>query len=146
MGKNKEQKNILAIDFFDLDIISSMVQDSIILKSNMKFLKKQRSFIVLANRFKWEERDKQERIYSIIRFQGVLSVKTKSFSKEKENLPLELLAINYQTDGEHLIHIYLHFSGGAIIDLEVECVECILKDLSESWKTKTVPNHNLERL
>ncbi len=146
MVRNNNEKNILALDFIDLDIISSMVQDSIILKKNMIFLKKQRTFILLVNRFKWENINKKERIYSIIRFQGVLRVRTKSLNNEKENLPLELLAINYQTDGGHLIHIYLNFAGGAVIDLEVECVECILKDLSEPWKTGTVPNHNLERL
>ncbi len=146
MIKSKTGKNVIAIDFIDLDIISSMVQDSIILKENMTYLKKQRTFILLANRFKWEEVHKKERIYSIIRFQGVLRVKTRSLNTQKQNLPLELLAINYQTDGGNLMHIYLHFAGGAIIDLEVECVECVLKDLSEPWKTNTIPDHNLSSL
>ena len=92
MVRNNNEKNILALDFIDLDIISSMVQDSIILKKNMTFLKKQRTFILLVNRFKWENINKKERIYSIIRFQGVLRVRTKSLNNEKENLPLELLA------------------------------------------------------
>ena len=78
MIKSKTGKNVIAIDFIDLDIISRMVQDSIILKENMTYLKKQRTFILLANRFKWEEVHKKERIYSIIRFQGVLRVKTRS--------------------------------------------------------------------
>ncbi len=74
---NKKVSNILAMDFLDLDIISSMVQDCIVKRENITYLSKQRAFILLVNRFKWEEKDKYQRIYSIIRFQGVLKVKTK---------------------------------------------------------------------
>ncbi len=143
---NKKVTNILAMDFLDLDIISSMVQDCIIKRENITYLSKQRAFILLVNRFKWEEKDKYQRIYSIIRFQGVLKVKTKSLNLHNENLPLELLAINYHTTETGLIHIYLNFAGGAIIDLEAECVECVLKDLSEPWKTNIIPDHNLGNL
>ena len=143
---NKKVSNILAMDFLDLDIISSMVQDCIVKRENITYLSKQRAFILLVNRFKWEEKDKYQRIYSIIRFQGVLKVKTKSLNLHNENLPLELLAINYHTTETGLIHIYLNFAGGAIIDLEAECVECVLKDLSEPWKTNIIPDHNLGNL
>ena len=143
---NKKVTNILAMDFLDLDIISSMVQDCIVKRENITYLSKQRAFILLVNRFKWEEKDKYQRIYSIIRFQGVLKVKTKSLKLHNENLPLELLAINYHTTETGLIHIYLNFAGGAIIDLEAECVECVLKDLSEPWKTNIIPDHNLGNL
>ena len=143
---NNNFTNILAIDFLDLDIISSMIQDCIVLRENITYLPKQRAFILLVNRFKWEEKDKYQRIYSIIRFQGVLKVKTKSLNLHNENLPLELLAINYHTTETGLIHIYLNFAGGAIIDLEAECVECVLKDLSEPWKTNIIPDHNLGNL
>ena len=143
---NNNFTNILAIDFLDLDIISSMVQDCIVKRENITYLSKQRAFILLVNRFKWEEKDKYQRIYSIIRFQGVLKVKTKSLNLHNENLPLELLAINYHTTETGLIHIYLNFAGGAIIDLEAECVECVLKDLSEPWKTNIIPDHNLGNL
>ena len=143
---NKKVTNILAMDFLDLDIISSMVQDCIVKRENITYLSKQRAFILLVNRFKWEEKDKYQRIYSIIRFQGVLKVKTKSLNLHNENLPLELLAINYHTTETGLIHIYLNFAGGAIIDLEAECVECVLKDLSEPWKTNIIPDHNLGNL
>ncbi len=143
---NNNFTNILAIDFLDLDIISSMIQDCIVLRENITYLSKQRAFILLVNRFKWEEKDKCHRIYSIIRFQGVLRVKTKNLIMHNENLPLELLAINYHTTESGVMHIFLNFSGGAIIDLEVECVECVLKDLSEPWKTNIIPDHNLGNL
>ena len=143
MVDDKKYPNILALDFEDLEIISSMVQDSIVLKENMTFLRKQRVFIILITRFRWEESVKQERIYSIIRFHGVLGVKTKNLNTQKENLPLELLAINYETNSNEMIGIYLNFAGGKVINLQVECVECILKDLSDPWQTNNIPSHDL---
>ena len=146
MVLNKKNTNILAIDFIDLEIISSMVQDCIVLRENMTFFKKQRVFILLVSRFRWEEAERKERIYSVIRFQGILGVKTKNLDSQKENLPLELLAINYETIVNEQFGIYLNFAGGAIIYLEAECVECILKDLSEPWKTNNIPSHDINEL
>ena len=140
------RKNIIAVDSLDLSIISSMVQDCIILKNNITFLKKQRIFVLLVNRFRWEHYEKKERVYSIVRFHGVLGVKTRKLDLNKQNLPLELLAINYEDTNKERLKVYLHFAGGTVIKLNVECLECILKDLSDPWITNNIPNHDASGL
>ena len=47
-GKNKE----------DLKVISAYLQDSIVTLKNLAFLKKNRIFVMIVNRFMWEDVEK----------------------------------------------------------------------------------------
>ena len=48
IGKNKE----------DLKVLSAYLQDSIVNVKDMVFLKKNRTFIMIVNRFMWEDIEK----------------------------------------------------------------------------------------
>ena len=48
IGKNEE----------DLKIISAYLQDSVVIAKNILFLKKNRTFIMILNRFMWEDAEK----------------------------------------------------------------------------------------
>ena len=48
LGKNQE----------DLKIISAYLQDSILIVKDIVFLKKNRTFVMIVNRFMWEDAEK----------------------------------------------------------------------------------------
>ena len=54
---------------------------------------------------------------------------------------LSLLAIQFEAGEAPSGTVTLTFSGGVIIQLEVECVEAELRDLGPSWVTRNKPDH-----
>ena len=60
---------LLANDEKDLAVISSMLQDAIVMVADMVFLQKEQSFVMAVNRFRWELPDGEiagERVNEII--------------------------------------------------------------------------------
>ena len=87
-GKNKD----------DLRVISAYLQDSIVSIKNIIFLKKNRTFLMIVNRFMWEDVEKgvfrkNKRITCAIKFEEVTHVKSQKINQQKKNKILEFLAI-----------------------------------------------------
>ena len=79
IGKNEE----------DLKIISAYLQDSIVLIRDIVFLKKNRVFIMILNRFMWEDIEKgvfrkNKRIRCAVKFEEVLKVHSKNINQKKK--------------------------------------------------------------
>ena len=88
IGKNQE----------DLKIISTYIKDSIVTVGDMVFLEKNRIFLMMVNRFMWEDIEKgiyrqNKRIRCAIKFEGILKVKSKKINQKNKNKRLECLAI-----------------------------------------------------
>ena len=88
IGKNQE----------DLRVISAYSQDSIVSVRDIVFLEKNRIFLMMVNRFMWEETEKEmnkysKRIRCAIKFEGILKVKSKKINQKNKNKRLECLAI-----------------------------------------------------
>ena len=88
IGKNQE----------DLKVISAHSQDSIVTVKDMIFLEKNRIFLMMVNRFMWEDIEKgiyrkNKRIRCAIKFEGILKVKSKKINQKNKNKRLECLAI-----------------------------------------------------
>ena len=71
IGKNEE----------DLKVISAYLQDSIVTVKDIVFLKKNRTFIMMVNRFMWEDIEKgvfreSKRIRCALKFEEVKTVKS----------------------------------------------------------------------
>ena len=84
IGKNEE----------DLKIISAYLQDSIAIVKDIVFLKKNRTFIMILNRFMWEDVEKgvfrqNKRIRCAIKFEEVMKVQSKNINQKNKNKPLE---------------------------------------------------------
>ena len=138
IGKNQE----------DLRIISAYSQDSIINLKDIVFLKKNRTFIMLTNRFKWEDVEKgifrqNRRIRCAIKFEEVLSVMSKNINQSIKNKPLELLTIESKINDNNNSEIKFFFSGNSVIILLVEVIDIVMQDLSKPWKVKHAPTHKI---
>ena len=138
IGKNQE----------DLRVISTYSQDSIVATKDMIFLKKNRIFVMIVNRFMWEDVEKgvfrqNRRIRCAIKFEEVLAVKSKNINQKNKNKPLECLTIecNLITDNNYDIKIF--FSGDSVITLVSEAIEVVMHDLSKPWDVKHVPIHKI---
>ena len=138
IGKNQE----------DLKVISAYSQDSIVNVKDMVFLKENRTFIMITNRYMWEDVEKgvfrqNRRIRCAIKFEEVLAVKSKNINQKNKNKPLECLTIecNLITDNNYGIKFF--FSGDSVITLVSEAIEVVMHDLSKPWNVKHVPIHKI---
>ncbi|MFW2391568.1 MAG: DUF2948 family protein [Alphaproteobacteria bacterium] len=137
---------LLALDEEDLQVVSSHLQDAVVRVGDMVFLPSQKRFVAIVNRFDWEsatgkDTKNYKRRRTGLRFDRVLSAKHKELRPEKPDRVLSLLAIQFEAGEAPSGTVTLTFSGGVIIQLEVECVEAELRDLGPSWVTRNKPDH-----
>ena len=138
IGKNQE----------DLKIISAYAQDSVVAVKDMVFLQQNRIFIMLINRFMWEDFEKgvfrqNRRIRSAIIFEEVLKVKSKEINQKSKNKLLECLTIKCNENSNNNYEIKIFFSGDCIITLISEAVEVVMHDLGKAWNVKHTPEHKI---
>ena len=138
LGKNEE----------DVKTISAYLQDSIVSVKNIIFLKKNRTFIMLVNRFMWEDAEKgvfrkNKRIKSVVKFEEVNKVRSQNIDQEKKSNLLELLAIKCNLDMNETYKINIFFSGGGIITIISESLDIILDDIGEPWNVMRAPRHRI---
>ena len=138
IGKNQE----------DLKVISAYVQDSIVAVKDIVFLRKNRIFIMMVNRFMWEDVEKgllkqNKRIRCAIKFEEVLKVKSKEINQKNKNKFLECLAIKYKEISNNNYKIKIFFSGDNIITLISEAIEVVMHDVGKPWDVKHIPKHKI---
>ena len=138
IGKNQE----------DLKVISAYSQDSIVAIKDMIFLEKNRIFLMMVNRFMWEDIEKgiyrkNKRIRCAIKFEGILKVKSKKINQKNKNKRLECLAIKCNQILNKNYEIIFFFAGGAAITLISESIEVVMHDLGVSWNVKHIPKHKI---
>ena len=138
IGKNHE----------DLKVISAYLQDSIAVIRDIVFLKENKTFIMIVNRFMWEDVEKgvfrvNKRIRCAIKFEDVIQVKSQNINQKNKNKLLECLAIECKEILDNNYEIKIFFSGGNIITLISESIEVVMHDLGKAWNVKYVPKHNI---
>ena len=149
MSKNeKSNLKLIVKKQEDLKVISAYSQDSIVAIKDITFLKKNRIFVMLINRFMWEyiERgiNKQnKRIRCALKFEGILKVKSKKINQKNKNKRLECLAIESNEFLGKNNEINFFFAGGGVITLIAESIEAVMHDLGESWNVKHTPKHKI---
>ena len=136
-----------AEDEEDLRVVSACLQDALIAVGDMTYLRDDRRFVLVANRFCWEAApcddaaslspdDCFERVHTGLRFENVTAVHQRGMDSLDAAQLLELLAI--QIEGNVLM---LVFAGDAAIRLETSQPLCLIEDLDEPWPTKWRPHH-----
>ena len=138
IGKNQE----------DLKVISVYSQDSIVAVKDIIFLKKNRIFVMIMNRFMWEDIEKginrqSKRIKCALKFEGILKVKSKKINQKNKNKRLECLTIECNEILGKNNEIIFFFAGGGIITLISESIEVAIHDLGKPWNVKHIPKHKI---
>ena len=146
---NKSDSNLklLAINDDDLKVLSAHLQDSVTLVKDMVFLKKNKTFLMMVNRFMWEDIEKgvfrkNKRIRCAVKFENVFEVRSKNINQKRPNKILELLSIeNKLKNNNH--RLILTFSGSNEVALIVEEIQVLLDDIGLPWEVKHIPKHKL---
>ena len=138
---------LLALNDDDLKVLSAHLQDSVILVKDMIFLKKSRTFLMMVNRFMWEDVERgifreNKRIRCAVKFENVLEVKSRNISQKKKDKILELLSIDSEVKNNKK-ELLITFAGNNEIILIVEEINILLDDVGLPWKVKHVPKHEL---
>ncbi len=132
----------------DLKVISAYSQDSIVAIKDITFLKKNRIFIMIINRFMWEDIERginrqSKRIRCALKFEGILKVKSKKINQENKNKRLECLAIECNEILSKNNEIIFFFAGGGVITLISETIEAVMHDLGVPWNVRHTPKHEI---
>jgi hypothetical protein len=132
----------------DLSVISALVQDAVVPTSEIAWAKRHRRFVVLLNRFRWEdapaaERQKRpfERVRALLTVEGVLRARTSGIDPADRDLVLEILALAFEpgTDGAGTLRLIV--AGDGEIALDVECLDVSLTDVTRPYEARSKPSH-----
>ena len=126
--RNKFFKKIIARSSDDLQFISAYCSNSSIKINNIKYLKKNKIFLILLERVNQDK--KNQKISSILKFEFIDSSKSKNINQKDDNIMLKLIAIKLFKVKKNY-EITLLFSNNAIINLSAEIIEATLEDLKQ---------------
>lgn len=133
-----------ALDADDLGVISAAVQDSLVAVRDCAYLKDEKRFVLLLNRFRWEAGPSPDsahsRTHSALVFNEVTGVRHHAIPLGEPDRMLELLAVTPENDGS----VALRFATGRAIRLEIGRLACHLGDVGEPWPTPWTPAHPVE--
>ena len=118
---------IIATDNDGLRIISACCSGAKVKISNMRYLKKNKIFLLSLERKNIENEEVGKKINSICKFDFVDNVKSKNINQKNSDLVLELIAIDYLKNKEDY-EINLIFDNNAHIILNTETIEVKLED------------------
>jgi Protein of unknown function (DUF2948) len=125
------QLRLIALDADDLAVISAHVQDARVQTADIIWRQGEKRLVVGMNRLDWEQTDATtpRRLVSALRFERVLSCKSRNIDLEAPETALELLGIEFHPGEAPGGSAVLMFSQGGALRLDVECLECELADL-----------------
>jgi hypothetical protein len=137
---------LVALDQEDLAVVSAHLQDAVVKIADFAWLPREKRFALVCNRFDWEGAagGMRRRRRTGLHFDRVLRVRQSRVRTGADDAVLNLLAVTFDVADEPSGVVTLVFSGGAAIRLEVECLECQMRDLGPVWETTNAPAHDTD--
>jgi hypothetical protein len=124
---------LVALDADDLVVISAHVQDAQVQAADIIWRQNEKRLVVGMNRLDWEQtlagETSPRRLISALRFDRVLSCKSRNIDLDAPETALELLGIEFHPAEAPGGSVVLLFNQGGALRLDVECLECELADL-----------------
>ena len=149
-----------ATDAEDLAVVAACLQDAIVPLAEMRFFKAEKRFVMLVNRFRWEQgrdadltqRDAnfsdasageghgEQRIHSGLCIDRVVAVRSRGIDRDRPGKFLMVMTMGL--DGPQKLNLL--FSGGGVMQFEIEALSLVLQDFGEAGPTQWRPDHALE--
>jgi len=126
MGR-KYLSKIIANDNEGLQMISACCAGAEIKVSEIKYLQKNKVFLLSLKRTKIETENEGKKVNSICKFEFVDSVKSKNIKQDDIDQKLELITMDYLKNNDNY-EISLIFTNNAYITLSTEIIEVTLDD------------------
>lgn len=145
-----------AEDAEDITVLAACLQDATVKTADMVWQPKQRRFVLVLNRFRWEDEAPQldgqkmrpliratphVRVQAGLHFEGVLGVQSAGIDRDNAKQVLDLLSILVDPGEDGAATVTLVFAGGGAVKLEVECVDAQMQDLGQPWPVRRAPQH-----
>ena len=124
---------IIATDNEGLQMISACCAGAEIKVGDIKYLQKNKVFLLYLKRSKNESKNNNKKVNSICKFEFVDQVKSKNIKQTYVDQQLKLIAIDYLKNIDNY-EISLIFSNNAYITLSTEIIEVTLDDQKENFK------------
>ena len=128
--EKKYLSKIIANDNEGLQIISACCAGAEIKICDIKYLQKNKVFLLSLERTKIETENKDKKVNSILNFQFVDSVKSKNIKQDDVDKKLELITMDYLKNNNNY-EISLIFTNNAYITLSTEIIDLTLEDLNK---------------
>jgi hypothetical protein len=127
------QLKLIALDADDLAVISAHVQDALVQTADIIWRQGEKRLVVGMSRLDWEQtlsgESSPRRLIAALRFDRVLSCKSRNLDLGRPETALELLGIEFYPGDTPSGSAVLLFNHGGALRLDVECLECQLTDL-----------------
>jgi hypothetical protein len=145
MAAHGHALKLVALDREGLGVISAHIQDTCVKRVDMTWLPQQRRFLVAGMRYDWvgAKTGPEERVSSVLRFDRVLRVSHLGLEETDSDATLNLLGVAFEKTDPPAGIIILAFADGALVRLEVECVEAELRDIGHRVPAQACPGHAL---
>ena len=125
--ENKYLSKIIANDNEGLQMISACCAGAEIKVSEIKYLQKNKVFLLSLKRTKIETENEGKKVNSICKFEFVDNVKSKNIKQDDVDQKLELITMDYLKNNENY-EISLIFTNNTYITLSTEIIEVTLDD------------------
>ena len=125
--EKKYLSKIIANDNQGLQMISACCSRAEIRVSDIKYLQKNKVFLLSLKRSKMETDNEEKKVNSICKFEFVDSVKSKNIKQDNVDQKLELITMDYLKNNDNY-EISLIFTNNAYITLSTEIIEVTLDD------------------
>jgi hypothetical protein len=124
---------LMALDADDLAVISAHVQDARVRTSDIFWRQGEKRLVIGMSRLDWEQtlcgETTEHRLVAALRFDRVLSCKSRHIDLEVPDAVLDLIGIEFHETEAPGGSALLLFAQGGALRLDVECLECELTDL-----------------
>src|ERR1700752_4769541 len=124
---------LIALDADDLSVISAHVQDAHVQAADIIWRQDEKRLVIGMNRLDWEQtlagETSPQRLIAALRFDRVLSCKSRNIEPDDSGAYMELLGIEFHPGEAPGGSAILMFSNGGALRLDLECLECELTDL-----------------
>ena len=125
--EKKYLSKIIANDNEGLQMISACCAGAEIKVSEIKYLQKNKVFLLSLKRTKIETENEGKKVNSICKFEFVDNVKSKNIKQDDADQKLELITMDYLKNNDNY-EISLIFTNNAYIVLSTEIIEVTLDD------------------
>ena len=141
---------LMASDADDLKVVSALLQDAATLAKDIAWLPHQRRFAFIANRYRWEAPEAEERVRVGVHFDGVARARVRGFDPTAGERPVTFLSVAFEPAEEPpggVVHIFCapDPETGAAVEfaLEVDALDAALSDMTRPWAAKGRPAHEV---
>ena len=143
--RHRNRLRLEAVAASDLEVLSTLMQDSIVPIGDILYTPSQKKIIMMVQRFRWElikgaekkrELSAYQRCLCVLKIDGVESVRTQFIDINDRSQFLNFLSFHLSDK-----HLDLQFSESKTIRIDINALKLTVEDVGKSWPSSKRPIH-----